>query len=229
MTITLYELGGKDGVRHCPFCWRTLMALHHKGFDDFLRVPVYYRDRTPIAFSRQKRVPVLVDGDRWINDSWEIADYLESTYPDRPTLFGSEIGRAQAEFVSAWIQGIRKPGLTEILLWDAFEHIDPEDRAWWRADREPRFGRLEDFRHGRDERTLAWRERLAPLRLVLSQKPFLAGPVPAYADYIVFGDFQWARCISTAELVPSDDPIYAWRERMLDLFDGIARRAPNEA
>ena len=52
------------------------------------------------------------------------------------------------------------------------------------------------------------------------------GKAPAYADYIVFGAFQWARAISDFELLAADDPVRAWRGRMLDLFGGLARRAP---
>ena len=33
------------------------------------------------------------------------------------------------------------------------------------------------------------------------------------------------RAISPLKLLLEDDPIYAWRERMLDLFDGEARRS----
>ena len=51
-----------------------------------------------------------------------------------------------------------------------------------------------------------------------------AGDAPAYADYIVFGRFQWARCVSPFELLPSDDPVVTWRERMLGRFD-VARNA----
>ena len=47
----------------------------------------------------------------------------------------------------------------------------------------------------------------------------------ADADYIVFGSFQWARCVSSFALVAADDPIAAWRDRLLDAFDGLARRA----
>ena len=229
MSLTLYELGGRDGFRYCPFCWRTLMAMKHKGLDEFERVPVYYRDKSPIAFSNQGLTPVLVDGDRWVNDSWAIADYLEEVFADRPSLFGGDMGRAQASFVSAWIRQLQKPGLTEILLWDAFEHLDPQDRDWWRKDRQPRFGRLEDYREGREERVREWRARLGPLRVTLSGQPFVSGEAPAYADYIVFGDFQWARCISRIKLIEAGDPIHAWRERMLDLFGGFARTAPHEA
>ena len=229
MTITLYELGGKKDFRYCPFCWRSLMALQHKGFSDFTRVPVFYRDRSPIAFTKQDRVPVLVDGERWVNDSWDIACYLEDTYPDRPPLFGDGSGRALAQFISGWVLELQKPGLTAILMWDAFEHVEPADRSWWRADREKRFGKLEVYREGRAEKLAAWRLLLSPLRATLAEQSFLGGSSPSYADYIVFGSFQWARCVSRLELLEESDPVYDWRERILDLFGGFARSAPHEA
>jgi glutathione S-transferase len=37
--------------------------------------------------------------------------------------------------------------------------------------------------------------------------------------------FQWARAVSPTRLLEPDDPLYAWREHMLDLFDGHARNA----
>jgi hypothetical protein len=39
----------------------------------------------------------------------------------------------------------------------------------------------------------------------------------------VFGAFQWARVVSPFKLLMEDDPVYAWRERLLDAFDGMAR------
>jgi hypothetical protein len=50
--------------------------------------------------------------------------------------------------------------------------------------------------------------------------------MPAYADYVVFGAFQWARAISDFEVLAADDPVRIWRSRMLDLFGGLARRGP---
>jgi glutathione S-transferase len=35
---------------------------------------------------------VLVDGETAITDSWHIACYLDEAYPDRPSLFGGDIG-----------------------------------------------------------------------------------------------------------------------------------------
>ena len=40
------------------------------------------------------------------------------------------------------------------------------------------------------------------------------------------GAFMWARIVSPLALLEADDPVHAWRERMLDLFDGMGRRAP---
>jgi glutathione S-transferase len=63
------------------------------------------------------------------------------------------------------------------------------------------------------------------VRLTLAKQPFLSGAKPAYADYILFGNFMWARGVSPLKLLAEDDPVHAWRERMLDLFDGQARKA----
>ena len=56
---------------------------------------------------------------------------------------------------------------------------------------------------------------------------FLGGAGPNYADYIVFGAFQWARVVSPFKLLMEDDPVYAWRERLFDAFDGLARKSPS--
>jgi glutathione S-transferase len=60
----------------------------------------------------------------------------------------------------------------------------------------------------------------------LKTQAFLGGAAPNYADYIVFGGFQWARVVSPFKLLAENDPVYAWRERLLDAFDGMARQSP---
>jgi len=50
-----------------------------------------------------------------------------------------------------------------------------------------------------------------------------AGTGYTYTDYLLFGPFQWARSVSPVRLLEPDDPMYAWRERMLDLFEGMPR------
>ena len=77
----------------------------------------------------------------------------------------------------------------------------------------------------REKGLAAFRAALEPARRVLQEQKFLAGDAPAYPDYILFGTFLWPRTISPLELLEQDDPVHAWRERMLDLFDGMGRKA----
>jgi glutathione S-transferase len=71
-----------------------------------------------------------------------------------------------------------------------------------------------------------FRKSLEPLRRTLASQAFLGGERPLYADYLVFGAFQWARSISSFKLLDDDDPIKAWFERCLDLHDGLGRASP---
>src|SRR5713226_1169269 len=87
------------------------------------------------------------------------------------------------------------------------------------------FTTLEKVTADRDTNVLAFRKSLEPMRAVLGAQPYLGGSVPAYADYVVFGCFQWARCISPFPLLFKDDPVWARRDRLLSAFDGLARKA----
>jgi glutathione S-transferase len=112
------------------------MALAHKGLEVQTH-PWRFTEKDAIGFSGQGLVPVIIDGERTLHDSWAIAEYLDAHYPDRPALFGSDEARALAFFFK-----------------------------------------------------------------------------------------QWARVVSPIRLLEPDDPVYAWRERMLDLYEGLARNAP---
>ena len=68
--------------------------------------------------------------------------------------------------------------------------------------------------------------RLEPMQALLKRQAFVCGTEPAYADYILFSLFHWARVMSPKELLGPEDPLCAWRERMLDLYDGFARNVP---
>jgi len=94
MSLKLFELVGTDASRpFSPFCWRTRMALAHKGLSAET-IPWCFTDRQAIAPHGSEKVPVLLDHDTAVVDSWTIANYLEDRYPDRPSLFGGEGGRA---------------------------------------------------------------------------------------------------------------------------------------
>ncbi|PXW57172.1 glutathione S-transferase family protein [Chelatococcus asaccharovorans] len=227
--LKLYELAGADeAVRFSPHCWKTRMALAHKGLEAE-RIPFHFTDKDVIAFSGQGLVPVLVDGETVVHDSWQIATYLEERFPT-PTLFGGDTGRAVARFVNAWADGTLGPVIARVIALDIHSRIAAKDQHYFRETREKRFGMsLEAFAAEPGTHVAALRQALAPLRFTLRQQPFLCGEAPAYADFSVFGMMMWARCISPIELLEQDDPVFAWRERLLDAHDGLARNAPRVA
>jgi glutathione S-transferase len=229
MTRTLYELAGRDEFRFSPYCWRSLFALKHKGLD-FGRVPMKFTDRACIAASGQDRVPVLDDGGTIVSDSWNIAVFLESEYPDRPSLFGGPIGQGTALVFNKWVDMSVQAALRPIAVPGAFKHVDPDDRDWFRVSREAIFGTtLEALAEGQTDALAQLRAVLEPVRAALASQPYLCGEAPAYVDYILMGSFMWPRGCSDVVLLETDDPVYAWRARMLGLFDGFAAGAAGYA
>jgi glutathione S-transferase len=227
MPLTMYDLAGAEAERRfSPFCWRAKMALAHKGLA-VETVPWRFTEKDQLPQPNQGRVPVIVDGNRVVHDSTAIADYLEEHYPDRPSLFGDDIGRALTRFVQNWTETVLQVGLVRLVVLDIHRHSHPKDQPYFRSSREERFGTtLEEVVKDREARLPALRASLDPLRRTVERQDFISGTAPAYPDYIVFGAFQWARAISDFEVLAADDPVRAWRGRMLDLFDGLARRAP---
>jgi glutathione S-transferase len=227
MPIIMYDLAGAEADRRfSPFCWRAKMALAHKGLA-VETVPWRFTEKDQLPQPNQGRVPVIRDGDRVVHDSTAIADYLDERYADRPSLFGGDTGRALTRFVQNWTETVLQVGLIRLVVLDIHRHSHPKDQPYFRSSREERFGTtLEEFVKDREVRLPAFRASLDPLRRTVERQEFISGTAPAYPDYIVFGAFQWARAISDFEVLAADDPVFAWRGRMLDLYDGLARRAP---
>ncbi len=226
----LFELCGTEPERvFSPFCWRTRMALAHKDIEAET-IPWRFTEKDAIAPHQSDKVPVFLDGDTSVADSWAIANYLEDTYPDLPSLFGGEGGRAMGRMLNWWGDTVVVGGIFPMVVKDIYDHLRPADQPYFRKTREARLGKtLEEAGVNRDEMVEGFRNALNPMRLTLKTQPFIGGASPNYADYIVFGPFQWARAISPFKLLQEDDPVYAWREKLLDAFGGMARKSPGYA
>lgn len=225
MTVQLFEIAGPEGRRYSVFSWRTRMALAHKGLA-FESVAVKISDKNSIAFSGQTKVPIIRDGDTVVSDSWKIAEYLERTYPERP-LFGGEIGRSMSRFFNSWADRQLIGTYFPALMIENVAKLDPDDAAHVRAQMEKGTGKtLEELAAGREAAAKQFLRQLDPVRSVLRGQPFVCGALPAYADYILFSVLQWVRITSRHALLPADDPLVAWFERVLDAHEGLGRREP---
>ena len=131
MSIVLYDLCGEGDVRFSPYCWRTKMALAHKGLA-FETRPTPFTAIPTIADGTQKTVPVIEDKGRIVRDSFDIAVYLEETYPDRPSLFGGPGGQGAARFVENWCRVGIQSLLTGLIVADGYDaeilRMSPESK-----------------------------------------------------------------------------------------------------
>jgi glutathione S-transferase len=225
--LTLYELAGANlELRFSPHCWKSRMALAHKGIKA-VREPWRYADRDKIAFSGQALVPVLVCRNETISDSWRIALYLEDRFSTQAPLFGGKEALSHARFVNSWADTTLLAAVAKVILVDVYNCLHDNDRDYFRASREKRFGMaLEAVVADQNARLRDLRVALMPLRHMLKKQDFIGGEAPVYADYCVFGMFMWARVCSPIDILEPEDPIVSWRDRLLDAFDGLARSAP---
>jgi glutathione S-transferase len=225
MTIKLYELAGaEDNRRFSPYCWRVRFALEHKQLE-FETVACRFTDKNVIAFSGQDKVPVLVDGDTVVSDSWAIACYLEQTYPNRPLLFGGPAGQALSRFYVDWADTVLQGTLIRLLASDIHAHLHEKDKGYFRESREKWFGAtLEEFCSDHAQTLKELKRILTPLRRTLQSQSYLGGNSPLYADFTVMGGFMWARSVSQVPLLDPDDPVALWKSRLLDQLGEEASR-----
>ena len=219
-TLQMFDLAGADETRRfSPFCWRARLAIAHK------RLPLEtiawrFTDKAQIAGFGADRVPVLLDGGTVVFESWRIAEYLEDTYPGRPSLFGDAAGRALARVISNWADLALHPLVLRMKIGDIFNVIDERDRSYFRQSREARFGRTieELVAEGPAMREPVLRA-LEPMRRTIEQQPFLSGSEPLYADYILCAVFQWMRVVGGTEVLESEDPMVRWRSDVLVRYE----------
>ena len=224
-TLKLYELAGKDPNRKfSPFAWRTRMAIVHKQIP-FESIAWRFLDKEAISQSGQTKVPVIVDKNQWIFDSWTIANYLEDQYPLLPSLFGDNTARGLSYYFNQLADSLVSQ-IFPFVADDIPAILEEKDCEYFVRTREERFGKtLAEFSKNKEVRLPQFRESLNLIRKTLSAQHFLAGNQPLYADYAIFGGFQWARCVSPFVLLEKDDPINQWLDRLLSIHNNEAGNA----
>jgi glutathione S-transferase len=227
MGLTFYERVGFEGRRPSPYSWRIRYALAHKGID-FDVHPVRFADVETIRrLSGQHLTPIIDDDGKVTHETWDIANYLEDRFPDRPSLFGGAPGRGMAQFINEWASAQLVPPLRHVIYADFPAVLDPGDRAYFRSTRERNLGMsLEAACAEPESKLAAFQHACAPLERCLSTQPHICGSDPAYADYIIFSIFQWARLGCPKEVVAKGSALADWRSRMIALYDNLGDRFP---
>ncbi|MDA0797015.1 MAG: glutathione S-transferase N-terminal domain-containing protein [Proteobacteria bacterium] len=224
--IKLFDLATKySEVRFSPYCWRIKYALAHKGLN-WEEVPVCFSEKEQLPVPNDGKVPVLVDGDEVVFDSWDIALFLDKKYPQH-LLFDSDESRAQSLFVKCWSETVLHSLVSRMAILDFFGLQKDVNQIYFRESREKLLGvTLEEWGGNPKVARIDFLKALEPLRQILSCQAFLGGKSSNFSDYIMVGIFQWLRCGSGVIIFDRTDDVYAYQERLLDLFNGLGRSAP---
>jgi glutathione S-transferase len=223
----MYERLGHEGRRPSPFSWRIRYALAHKGVTPEHRLMRFADVETVRSLSGQHMVPIMLDGEQVIHDSWNIARHLEDRFLDRPSLFGGEGGRGLARLVNNWASDTLGPAIRRLIAADFIICLAAEDRAYYRSSREAAFGAtLEDYCADRPRWLAEFNSTVAPLEKTLSEQPYFSGAAPLYADYVLFSMFQYARLGCPDEFLAAGTELRRWRDDLAARFDGLGNLYP---
>ncbi|KAG0189963.1 hypothetical protein DFQ28_002661 [Apophysomyces sp. BC1034] len=192
--VRLYDLHLPDQPRGIwsPNACKTRYALNIKGIPYESEFLTFDEVRTEIPkvtkTDKPPTVPVIVDlahDNKTVQDSWEIAQYLEKVYPDSPSLFDSNEG-VHLFFHNYCNTHLLRP-LFQLVVLDAYRRSGPEStQKWYRENREELLGQtLEQFAGNPDDHLAALPKLLEPCTTVLLSYPFLTGEKVGWADVVL--------------------------------------------
>ena len=100
-----------------PYVRKVLVCMELKGLDYSIDpIAPFVGNERFSELSPLRRIPVLIDGDRVINDSSVICQYLDERHP-QPSLYPADIGdRAQAR----WLEEYCDSWLGDVVIWGMF-------------------------------------------------------------------------------------------------------------
>ena len=225
MAIKIYELcGADDQLLFSPHCWKTRLCFAHKGLAWETEALPFTKVAT-IEDGDARRVPVIRDGDTVVEESFEIAKYLDEKYPTEHQLIPQ--GSAElTQFFINWSQTQLHSEVVKICLLDIYETLAPEDQAFFRSSREKLFGcTLEEFSQKFPKDNAGLTKALTPAALTLKKQTFIGGDKPIFADYVMFGALQWLNVVYPDDAIMPDGPVGVWFNRLLDMYDGLGRKA----
>ena len=158
-------------------------------------------------------------------NSWAIALYLEKEFPERPTLFGGEVGQTLTHVFNVWADRELIPALIPFLMRDVLDCVGEADGAHLRRQIESAMKKsLEELSAGREKAVQAFRRKLQPVRKALETRRFSRR---RRADlrglYLVRNPAMGARRFAGGS-ARRGDVVAAWFERVLDLYDGVGRK-----
>ncbi|KIW53851.1 hypothetical protein PV05_06262 [Exophiala xenobiotica] len=207
--IVLYDLACTKHVCFSPAVWRIRLMLNYKRVPYrtiFLEFPDIEHTLKGLGLvpsesaSGKYTVPAIqhVPTDTYMMDSAPIAQFLESTYPDRAVPLKSELGSE----IEAKARAVGGAAFRMSVMPREIGILSPRVQEYFRRTREASLGhRLEDLLDP-DKEEQVWNAAADGMRAVSelmrtnkADGPFVLGARPSYTDFFITGSLQSARVI----------------------------------
>ncbi|KAL1931682.1 hypothetical protein VTP01DRAFT_9825 [Rhizomucor pusillus] len=195
--IRLYDLYLDTlGEIWSPNTCKTRFALNVKGIEyetEWLTFAGVHSAIPKVTKTGKKpTVPVIEDlkhGGKAVQESWEIAQYLEEAYPDYPSLFHGNAG-VHYFFHNYCTHNILTK-VFKLCVLKIHSRITPKElQDWFRQDRETQFKMtLEEFAGDENQHIKVLSHNLGPVGRVLTSYPYLTGDKVGWADVVLAAYF----------------------------------------
>ncbi len=229
--INLYDLPLKTNTCWSPHVWKARLALGYKGVP-FSTVWTAYPDIKPTFphLSTPSKplvtLPIIkTSSGELYTDSWDIAEYLENTYPNKNSLFH---GNANVHFFfQQYIGDILFGSLRFLVVPRMPAHLDERSAEYFNRTRQVSFGVPLSELLARDPTPYLndLKKGLKPINTTLTRtKHFLNGDEPSYSDIILLSVFLWIQVADEALLQTilgfyESEILKQWFERCVALFN----------
>ena len=224
--MKLYDLAGSNSnFRFSPYCWRIKLALEHKKLK-YESIPWNFTEKDKLPSPNVGQVPVLVDENEVIYDSWTIAKYLEGKYPENPLFFSSK-DLNLVKCIKYFFETTIQPIIGKIVVPEIYSLISEKDKTYFKDTREKRFNSsFKDLESNFEINKSKLLKAYEPLRLILADgNKFISGNSPSFVDYIAFAQILWVEISTKKKIFSDDDIIFKYQNVMLDLHNSFARKA----
>ncbi|CAO3574453.1 unnamed protein product [Mortierella alpina] len=213
--IKLFELVDARHKSFSPMVWRAKFALDHKKISyetvpvTFLQIPVEIPKACPNVTA--PTVPTMqVGNDQGIQDSLAIAEYLEKTYPEAPSIFGkTESEKHLQRFFESYVSNKLQPSIQGLVILNMHKQQDPENAEYFKTSREKGGKTLEQLAGDRAQNIKDLKDNLGLVHGALKSGKFVCGEHAGWADFTLISAFIWFNSFSPAE----------FEEAVLNAFD----------
>ncbi|KAE9396353.1 hypothetical protein BT96DRAFT_958228 [Gymnopus androsaceus JB14] len=241
-TIIFYDIPfAEPGVCWSPFTWRTRYCLNYKGlpyrtewveYPDIealcIKIGAAPTDVQDDGVTPEYTLPVIYDPTtgRAVSDSFDIAVYLDATYPSTPRVMHP--GMQGIQTACASYANFQTARVRPFVIPAVFQKLPPgRSQEYFRRTREVTIGcKLEDWTPRGEDGVREWKAFERGLMFV--DKPykrarketggrFICGEHPTFADFALAGVLQWCKEGFGPESEEWRD-ISSWEDRKWETF-----------